>query len=74
MSTINLDHAIQAHGLLHRIGQWVSDFLDGISEARRMADRYRTLSHMTDEQLAALGLKRREIPHAILAGPRALTR
>ena len=70
--TINKMTAIELsrtnRGLLHLIGRRISDFLDGIAEARGLANRYRTLSRMTDKQLADRGLTRQEIPHAILAG------
>jgi hypothetical protein len=68
MTSIELSHSDPAHGLVYRIGQRISDLLEGIAEARALADRYRTLSHMSDEELAKRGLKRREIPHAILTG------
>ena len=68
MTSIELNPTNPSHGLLHRIGHRISDFLDGISEARLLAERYRTLSRMSDDQLAKRGLKREEIPHAILAG------
>ena len=44
MTSIELNPTNPSHGLLHRMGQRISDFLDGISEARILAERYRTLS------------------------------
>ena len=68
MTAIELNHTKPSFGLLRRIGQRISDFLDGVTTARTLADRYRTLSHMSDKQLAERGIKREQIPHAILAG------
>jgi hypothetical protein len=44
-----------------------AEFLDGIEEARAMALRYRTLAALSDGELAARGLKRTDIPRAVLA-------
>ena len=68
MTTIELNHPTPTGGLIQRIGHRISDFLDGLAEARILADRYRTLSRLSDAELARRGLKREEIPHAILAG------
>ncbi len=51
---------------LERMGQRVTDFVEGIDEARLMAHRFKTLSQMTDAQLSARGLRRDEIPQAVL--------
>jgi hypothetical protein len=48
------------------MGQRVTDFVEGIDEARLMAQRFKTLSQMTDAQLAARGLRREQIPQAVL--------
>ena len=52
-----------AQRLLH----YGAEFLDGIEEARAMALRYRTLAALSDRELAARGLKRVDIPRAVLA-------
>jgi uncharacterized protein YjiS (DUF1127 family) len=68
MSTLVLNHIIRrTPALLHRLNQRISDFLDGIGEARAMAERFKSLSRMSDEQLAAHGLKREDIPREVLA-------
>jgi len=68
MTTLVLNHIIRgAPALLQRLNQRISDFLDGIGEARAMAERFRSLSRMSDEELAAHGLKREDIPQAVLA-------
>jgi uncharacterized protein YjiS (DUF1127 family) len=68
MTTLVLNHIIRrAPALLQRLNQRISDFLDGIGEARAMAERFKSLSRMSDEQLAEHGLKREDIPQAVLA-------
>jgi uncharacterized protein YjiS (DUF1127 family) len=68
MTTLVLNHIIRrAPALLQRLNQRISHFLDGIGEARAMAERFKSLSRMSDEQLAEHGLKREDIPQAVLA-------
>jgi hypothetical protein len=67
MTTIALSQLVhQAPAFLQRLSQHVSDFFEGVREARLMAHRYQTLSQMTDAQLAARGLKREQIPQAVI--------
>ena len=67
MTTIALSQLVhRAPAFFQRISQRISAFFDGIEEARLMAQRYKTLSQMTDTQLAARGLKREDIPQAVL--------
>jgi len=67
MTTIALSQLVhQAPAFFLRISQRISAFFDGIEEARAMAHRYKILSQMTDAQLAAHGLKRENIPQAVL--------
>jgi len=67
MTTIALSQLVhQAPAFLQRLGEHISAFFDGVQEARAMAHRYQTLSQMTDAQLAARGLKREQIPQAVL--------
>jgi len=67
MTVVALNQLIHATpGFLQRLGHSIATFLDGISEARAMAERFKTLSRMTDSQLAQHGLKREEIPQAVL--------
>ena len=47
-----------APAFLQRLVASYRRVFDGIEEARAMAQRYQTLSQMTDAQLAARGLKR----------------
>jgi hypothetical protein len=51
---------------LQRVGHSFSAFLDGIGEARVMAEQFKSLSRMTDDQLAQRGLKREDIPQVVL--------
>ncbi len=48
--------------------QYVSDFFDGIGEGLALAARYDRLSSKSDSELARLGLRREDIPQAVLAG------
>jgi hypothetical protein len=55
-----------------RVGilQYISAFLDGISEGRELATRYEQLAHNSDAELARLGLRREDIPSVVFAGRR----
>ena len=53
--------------LLRRLSGYGSEFVAGIDEARTMAQRYQDLAGLTDRELAARGLKREDIPRAVLA-------
>jgi hypothetical protein len=67
MTTIALSQLVhRAPAFLGRLADRISAFFDGIDEARQMALRYKTLSQMTDAQLAARGLKREDVPQAVL--------
>jgi hypothetical protein len=67
MTTIALSQLIhRTPAFLARIFQHITAFLDSIEEARLMAHRFKTLSQMTDAQLAARGLRRENIPQAVL--------
>ena len=68
MTTIALNTLIRGTpAFLQRLGHSFTAFLDGISEARAMAETFKSLSRMTDGQLAQRGLKRQDIPRAVLA-------
>ena len=56
-----------ASRLLGRLLRYGAEFLAGIEEARAMALRYQTLAALSDRELAARGLKRTDIPRAVLA-------
>jgi hypothetical protein len=67
MTTIALTRLLhRTPAFLERVAQRFTDFVEGIEEARQMAQRYKTLAQMTDAQLAARGLRREEIPQAVL--------
>jgi hypothetical protein len=53
--------------LFNRLGRSWTEFLTGIHEARAMALLYQTLAGLSDHELAARGLKREDIPGAVLA-------
>jgi uncharacterized protein YjiS (DUF1127 family) len=48
------------------VGRHWTEFSSGIEEARAMALRYQTLAALSDRELAARGLKRQDIPRAVL--------
>ena len=48
------------------VGRYWTEFSSGIEEARAMALRYQTLAALSDPELAARGLKRQDIPRAVL--------
>jgi uncharacterized protein YjiS (DUF1127 family) len=67
MTTIALSQLVhRTPALLERLARSITAFFDGIEEARAMAQRFKTLSQMTDGQLAARGLRREDIPQAVL--------
>ena len=68
MTTLVLNHIVRrTPALLQRLNQRISDFLDDVGAARAMAERFKSLSRMSDGQLAEHGLKREDIPKAVLA-------
>ncbi len=52
--------------LFQLFGTW-AELLTGIQEARAMALLYQHLAGLSDRELAVRGLKRQDIPHAVLA-------
>jgi hypothetical protein len=68
MTTLALSALINSTPrLLTRAFDYSSGLLNGIGEARAMATLYRDLAGMSDDALAARGLKRQDIPRAVLA-------
>ena len=53
--------------LLNGLGRFWTGLLTGIHKARAMALLYQTLAGLSDRELAARGLKREDIPSAVLA-------
>jgi hypothetical protein len=51
---------------LSRLVRYCKEFSSGIEEARAMALHYQTLAALSDPELAARGLKRQDIPRAVL--------
>lgn len=54
---------------LRAFGNYVRAFFEGIDEARAMAQRFESLTRMSDVELASRGLKRADIARAAFAGP-----
>ena len=72
MTTLVLSQLIHnTPAFLQRLGRRVATVLEGLDEARAMAERFKSLSRMSDAELASHGLKRADIPRAVLAGTRA---
>lgn len=61
-------HGVRETTLFGRFGEWVSDFVSAVREARRMADRYDHLTHLSNSELQAMGLRREDIPQAVVFG------
>jgi hypothetical protein len=55
-----------------RFFRLIAEFLDGIRLARAMAHRYDVLSRLSDGELARRGLKREDIPQAVVNGQYAI--
>jgi hypothetical protein len=68
MTTLALSHLFhETPAFLQRLSLAFHAFFAGIDEARVLAQRFETLSGLTDDELAAHGLKREDIPEAVLA-------
>ena len=67
MTTIALAQIVHdAPAFLLKVGQSFRNLFSGLEEARLLASRYQALSRLTDAQLAERGLKRSDIPQAVL--------
>ena len=67
----SLAHSPLNHGLrgfLHFLRDRWETFLNSIAEAKVVADRYRSLSRLSDAELAQRGLRREDIPMAAFRG------
>ena len=58
----------QETSLFESLRNTVVAFFEGIQDGVDMADRYHTLSRMSDKQLAKRGLNRTDVPRAALLG------
>jgi uncharacterized protein YjiS (DUF1127 family) len=68
MTTLALNLLSGTPALLHRLSHSFVAFLDGIGEARAMAEDFKALSRMSDTELASHGIRREEIPQAVMSG------
>lgn len=48
--------------------RFVLDLIDGFREARDISDRYKQLSHLSDAELGARGLRREDLPRLAFTG------
>ena len=46
----------------------VLNLIDGFREAQEISERYRQLSHLSDAELTALGLRREDLPRIAFIG------
>jgi hypothetical protein len=68
MSLLALSSLIDAiTSLLAAVFRFSTDLVARIQDARGMALLYQTLSGLSDHELARRGLKRQDIPRAVLA-------
>jgi hypothetical protein len=51
-----------------RKGTLLSTIVAAIDEGLHKAERYQTLARMTDAELASLGLRREDLPRAVMFG------
>jgi hypothetical protein len=70
MTTLALSLLNTPPRLFGRMFDYFSAFVAGIDDARTLALRYDTLAGLSDAELAARGLKREDIPRAVLASLR----
>jgi hypothetical protein len=68
MTTLALSNLLDTTPrLLSRLLTHWTEFLSGIEQARAMAHLYQELARQSDRELAARGLKREDIPRAVIA-------
>jgi len=67
MTTLTLTTSTLAK-LADQVAQYLSDLLEGVREGRELATRYDALARRTDSELAALGIKREDIPQVVMFG------
>ena len=67
MSTVSLSHR-SSPDLFSRVIEAVVSFFDAVGEGRRIAQRYESLSRLSDAALAKRGLTRQDIARAALNG------
>ena len=64
MSTLTLSSGRNRGIFVHNILAALANLVAGVRDGHAMARRYETLSRMSDGQLAALGLRREDVPQA----------
>ncbi|HUD43537.1 MAG TPA: hypothetical protein VMR06_16225 [Dokdonella sp.] len=68
MATTTIAHGARETTLFGRFGAWISDFVAAVRDARRMAARYEHLTHLSNSELRHMGLRREDIPQAVVLG------
>jgi hypothetical protein len=69
MSTLALRNASSRHWL-SPVTRFLAAFVAGVREGQEIANRYDTLSHLSDVELARHGLARTDVPQAAVVGVR----
>lgn len=69
-STVVTDTPAVHSGFLSGVVRLVGGIVSGITEGRELAARYRLLQNRSDAELATLGLRREDIPRAVVSAPR----
>lgn len=64
MSTLTLSSGPNRGTFVHNILAVLAKVAGGVRDGNAMARRYEVLSRMSDGQLAALGLRREDVPQA----------
>jgi hypothetical protein len=69
-STVVSHPPVASSGLVSGVVKFFVDIVAGICEGRELAARYRLLQNRSDAELATLGLRREDIPRAVVSAPR----
>lgn len=62
----NSANALHGETFVARVGAAMSEFFAAVAQARRMADRYETYSHLNNSEAERMGLSQQDIPQSIL--------
>lgn len=68
MTTLTLPGFARQAQRLHVLRRAIADFFAGIQDGLAMAERYKSLSRLTDGELAQRGITRADIPRVVAKG------
>jgi len=63
-----LTHSLPAGGSARHLLRYLSDIFEGIREGLDAKQAYTTLDQLSDEELSSRGLRREDLPAAVLSG------